>query len=308
MDRLHPTRAVEAVREDPRLLGQVLDAYGVVRFGEAAEVLLAYANDPSPPVRKAARKSFLAYVTGPPPKAVGKRLRLLGGGTGRAAAYLTYRERAARAIDHALALHAAHLLEEPCEERNESGVVDEQCEGRPLRNTQAYFAWLESERERKQKELVAAAVANPDPAAGVEALNRLLATDPHPTGALTISQFFVDRAVAARDAGKPALAGQLFRKAAMLRRSSDPDAADQLRQHALLAEAETPDLDSRGRAMLRAAAGQATTAPDDEADAPVPHAEVDSDPIQFGGKVAAISIVLFGLGLGFSPMRRKLLG
>src|SRR5690606_24621572 len=98
MDRLHPQRATAAVRDDPRRLSLVLHAYATVRPGEAAAVLLDFADVGDPVVRRAARAAFTAYVEGPPPQAERRTIRLLGGGTSTARAHLTHRQRAALAI------------------------------------------------------------------------------------------------------------------------------------------------------------------------------------------------------------------
>jgi hypothetical protein len=251
----------------------------------------------------------MAYVTGPAPKTVGRSVRLLGGGTGVRAAYLTYRERAARAIAEQIVLRAPELLEPPCEVRDEDGEIDEACEGQPLRHAEAYFTWLSDERARTQAERIQAALAEPDPTAGIEALNRLLAEDPEPVGAARIATFFAQQAHRERDRGEPAHAGQLYRKAAMLIRSADPARADRLHRDALLAEADVPGVSGPGRAMLHQAAAElGATVPAPPATQDVaPRAEIEADAGEVGGRIALATVLLFGLGLGFSPLRRRLL-
>ena len=246
MDRLHPARATEAVQSSPRLLARVLDAYAVRRPGEAADVLLRFADDRSLPVRTAARASFDAYVKGPAPKSAGRTVRLLGGGTGKALAYLNYRDRARLALRDTLGADAPDLLEEPCERVSEKGEVDETCERQPARHADAYFAWLDARRTRVQRETVDAALASTDRDAAADSLDRLIAQ-----GELAepqrVAAFFAEYATTLDD---PARAAALLRKASMLLRGADDTRADALHADALAMEASLEDIPRTGRLML----------------------------------------------------------
>ena len=65
MDRLHPSRAIEAASGERRLLADVLGAFAEVKDGEAAPLLLDYVDADAPGVRAAGRAAFEAYVVGP---------------------------------------------------------------------------------------------------------------------------------------------------------------------------------------------------------------------------------------------------
>ncbi|MCA9685693.1 MAG: hypothetical protein KC457_26185, partial [Myxococcales bacterium] len=69
MDRLHPQRALEAVSDNRILLAETLAAYGLLRDGEAAPLLLDHVDADPPGIRAAARAAFEAYVVGPLPTA-----------------------------------------------------------------------------------------------------------------------------------------------------------------------------------------------------------------------------------------------
>ena len=303
MDRLHPRRAVQAVREDPRLLAAVLQGYGASKMGEAAELLLEYVDDRTPAVRTAARQAFLAYVLGPAPKAKSRQVRLLGGGTGRARAYLTYRQRADQAIRDTLARQAPLLLEPQCELLRENGTTDEDCERAPQRHTESYFDWLDLQRALQQKAKVDAALAAADPVEGTQMLDRLLAEDPHPVEAERIAEFFAAQGERARADGQPGRAGQLLRKASMLLRPIAPERAASLHTAALQAEAEDPAVSAQGRAMLLEAAG--APAP---LQAPVQATVPQSiDRLSLLGRVGWIAGGFLFLGFASSLLRRRLI-
>lgn len=315
MDRLHPRRATAAVVGDPRLLADVLDAYGDVRVGEAAEVLVGLLDAPTPGVRRSARAALMQYVTGPPPKARRRTIRLLGGGTGRARAYLTYRQRAGLAIAERLAEAAPELMEPPCEEPPEGRTLRpaqiEACQQRPHRHVVAYLEWLDAHRAAQRTAKVKAALAHADPPARVAALDRLLASDPELPERDRFVPVYRDAAVAALEREDHARAAQLLRKAAVL--ADDPGAAQRMRVTALLAEASVDGLDPSGRAMLVDTA--ASLAPrDPQVEAAVlrvqrPQSEGPPAPwravgLGFGGGLLGLGL----LGLVFAPLRRRAFG
>jgi len=261
VDRLHPRRAIDAVRSDPRQLARVLGAYGHARMGEAAEVLLEFADDRSPSVRASARAAFEAFVTGPAPKVAQRSVRLLGGATTTARAFLTYRARATLAIRERLETAAPDRVEPPCELYRE-GVLDPECEAQPLRLTQAYFAWLDEQRRARNEAILDEALASADPALAMAKINRMLAEDPELEGRERLIPFIRARAEALEAEGLRAEAAVEFRKAAMLARADDPGLADALTVRALLDEAESPGLEAHGREMLiRTAVERQPTAP-----------------------------------------------
>lgn len=262
MDRLHPTRAIEAATRDPELLSRVIAAYGFALRGEAVKEVLRFVDAPGREVRAAARVAWLSYVAGPAPKTRSRTIKLLGGGTGHAQAYLSYRERARLAILAELTAHAPDLLEPPCEERREDGSIDTQCQAQPLRLTLALFDRLDRARDAADAEALAAALASTDEDDGVRRIDALLAADgtiPEPAKVAAFLERVARRAVGD---GRIARAAQLFRKAAMVVADRDPALGRRLRVQALLAEASVDGLAPEGRAMLLRTA--ATLQPDDE--------------------------------------------
>jgi hypothetical protein len=261
MDRLHPARAVIAVRDDPRLLAAVLDAYAIVRPGEAASVLLELVDAPSPIVRSSARRAFEAYVTGPAPKSVSRTVRLLGGGEGRARAYLSYRQRATLALRELLQARAPDLLEPACDGESPASE-EEDCEVAPERWTLAYYAWLDQRRDEEEIAQIEAALAADDPTETTRRLDRLLAVNPQLARVDRLVPFYQQVAQEAFAQADPTRAARSWRKAAMLIEPTDPELATQLRVRALLAEASEATLDVHGQRMLLETAR--ALAPDDE--------------------------------------------
>ncbi len=309
MDRLHPARATEAAKASPRLLAEVLRAYGTRRPGEAASILLGFCDDRSARVRAAARASFDAYVTGPAPKSAGRTVRLLGGGTGKALAYLNYRDRARLAIIERLTEQAPELLEPECEVMSETGKLDTHCEQQPARHAKAYIGWLDERRAKAQQIAIDAALANANPDAGAEALDRLIAqgdlAEP-----VRVAVFFAEHAGNLRDE-TPKRAAALYRKASMLLRDQDGDRSAALHAEALAVEASLEDLPRTGRLMLidralevrddaglRASRAALASAPAFEASA--------IGRVRLWAGAGLITAVLLACGLLGGPLRRRL--
>ena len=249
-DRLHPSRAIEAVAGDRRLLAEVLRAYGQVRDPEAAELLLARVDADAPGVREAAREAFGAYVTGPLPRVRRKSVRLLGGRTTTRKAQLSYRESARLAIRERLASEAPERLEEACALFRSGGLVDRECERQPERLFTAYLAHLDGRRLARRDVRVAEALAHPEPEAGAAMLDTLLTDGTELADPGLIAPFYVEVAAAAEARGEPARAAQLLRKSAVLLAEADPQRSRELSVDALVLEAEMPGVDPGGAAML----------------------------------------------------------
>ena len=263
MDRLHPPKAIAAVRDDPRLLADLLAAYAVVRTEEAAAPLLEHVDAAIPRVRAAAREAFLAYVRGPAPRAERKTLRLLGGHTTEAPARLTHRDFARLAIRERIAAEAPDLLEAECKPITQDGQRDRSCEAQPERLAVAYFARIESARRTREQAQVDDALAQPDRAATVAMLDALLADNPELEMRAQLVPSYEAAADEAEASGDRRRAAGLLRKSAALLGLADPDRGTRLRLRALLVESEIDELPAQGRAMLLATAE--SLAPDDPA-------------------------------------------
>lgn len=309
MDRLHPARATDAVRTTPGLLGLTLTAFGTAKVGEAAAVLLRYVDDGSPGVRQSARQAFLEYVTGQAPRVASRKVRLIGGGTGTALAYLTFRERARVAIRDRISEQAPDLLEPECTVMREDGKgVDKTCERQPARLAAAYFAWLDTERERTQNARIDAALASGDPELASGQLNRLLAENPELAGRDRLADFFASRGEAFLIAGEPAKAAATLRKAAMLWRVQDPKRAQRLHAQALKVEASLPGLPAAGREMLTARALELDPSFEPPKLEPASPDVVGKavDRLRVAGGMGLVCVVLLAFGLAGSPLRRRL--
>jgi hypothetical protein len=263
MDRLHPRKAIAAVRDDPRLLADLLAAYGVARLDDAAAPLLEHVDAPIPRVRAAARAAFLAYVEGPPPRTEHRTVRLLGGRTGDGPARLNYRDFARLAIRERVAADHPDLLEPECRPITQAGTRDRACEAQSLRLATAYFARLEAHRRAREQAQVDAALAASDRAATVAILDALLAENPELEMRAQLVPTYEAAADEAEAAGDRRRAAGLLRKSAALLAAEDPGRSDRLRLRALLVEAEIDALAPEGRAMLLATAE--ALAPDDPA-------------------------------------------
>ncbi len=274
MDRLHPSRALDAVSDDRELLADTLLAYAEARDGEAAPLLLDWVDADAPGVRRAARTAFGDYVTGPMPKIRRKAIRLLNGHTSTQRAELSYREHARLAIRERLSKQDADLLEPECELWLPGGIIDANCERQPERLFRAYVERLDERRLARRDALVTRALSNKDRAAGAAMLDTLLTDGSDPVEPALIAPFYVEVASDAEAAGDPVRAAQLLRKSAMLLADTEPARARALTVDALVLEARADGIDSAGKAMLlktardlapdNPAVGAALTALDDE--------------------------------------------
>lgn len=263
MDRLQPGKAMAAVSGDPRLLAELLAAYGVVKPDDAAAPILGHVDAAIPRVRAAARAAFLAYVSGPAPRPERHTLRLLGGRTSDGPLRLTYRDYARLAIRERVTAEAPDLLEPECRAITEAGQRDRACEGQALRLAEGYFARLTTHRRAREQAQVDEALAQTDRAAMLAQLDALLADDPELPMREQVVPAYEAAADEAEHAGERARAAGLLRKSAALLAGLDASRADRLRLRALLLEAEIEGVSAQGRAMLLATAHE--QAPGDDA-------------------------------------------
>jgi tetratricopeptide (TPR) repeat protein len=102
LDREEPGKAMAAAATDEQLSAEILRAYQDTKFRQAVNVVLDYVDHVSPAVRRAARDTWMSYVTGPPPPPAPKRRLQLPGGryTDKPEPlWLTYRELAEVELD-----------------------------------------------------------------------------------------------------------------------------------------------------------------------------------------------------------------
>jgi hypothetical protein len=254
MDRWIPERAEAALATEPRRLAALLDVWGEARNGNAAAIMLAHADSRVPKVRDAARRAFSSLVDGPPPKTVSRRVRLLGGGTGQAQAFLNYRQRAGIAVREALARTDSSLIEAPCEPAVPGTPLDPHCDAQPSRHAASLFALLDARREAQSKAAIDAAMATGGQS--LAQLDRLLAERPELGDEPRVAAAYRHGAAEALGRGDALAGAALSRKAAVLLGTRDPEAADTLRVQALLAEADSGAVPPLGREMLLRTAAQ----------------------------------------------------
>ncbi len=314
-DRLHPPRAIEALRDDPPVLTALLEAYGIARRGEAAGYLLDFFDAPGPEVRAAARNAFLSYVVGPPPRAKKKKLRLLGGGTKEGRGALDYRQLATISIRERLEKDAPELLEEepPCDIHLPDGTTDQSCIEQPMRLTRAYIDWLDARRVAHEEAVIGGALVAEDREAAIDHLDTLLVMGTTRDYGPTLAPVFVEgaeRAVARRDFPR---AAQLLRKSARLVDATDPSRGEQLRAAALRYESAAPGLSPQGRAMLLHAAFDLRPE-DPELRAALAEHEAEAraaQPVPTTPLFEGLGLVALGLliaGAAGVPIRRRIYG
>lgn len=250
MDRLHPSRAIDAVADDRRLLADTLAAFAITREGEAASLLLDWVDADAPGVRAAARKAFEAYVTGPAPQIRRKEIRLYNGHTSTQRAELSYREHARLAIRDRVNKQAPDLIEPECQLWLAGGLIDHECERQPERLFSAYLGRLDERRLARRDTIVAQALSHSDRRAGAALLDTLLSDGSEPPAPDLIAPFYIAVAREAELGGDRARAAQLLRKSAMLLADVVPDRARDLTVDALILEARADEVDVAGQAML----------------------------------------------------------
>lgn len=270
MDRAHPRKALAASHDEPRRLVALLEAYAIARPGEAAAPILEQIDAALPRVRAAARAAFLAYVSGPAPRAERKIVRMLGGATGESSAQPTYRDLARVALTSRLAESHPELLSAACP--RERGKPLEACDAPLDQLARELFARLDAARAEREHRLIAAALAEDDKDAAIATLDALLADHPDLSARAELVPPYEAAAAAAVAAGDLARGARLYRKSAALLRESDPALSDALRGRALLAEAELAGTDA-GRQMLlesaaRISASDPAVAPEEMARSP----------------------------------------
>lgn len=299
MDRLHPRRATAAVRDQPDQLAAVLSAYGENKVGEAADTLLAFADDPSPVVRLAAREAFAKYVTGPAPTTQRREVRLLGGAVTHARAYLTYRERAEDAL-------IARL-----EPDQLASAYDPQTDAQATETLMnLYFDELDQARQSFVDRSIEDALTQPRLEQRAAALNRLLIERPTPEQLRRIVPVFIDYGREREAASDHTGAAAQFRKAAVLSAKLDPPTAKSLEVAALINEAFVPKLPLHGRHMLLETASE--VAPDDpriavalERSTRARQAEARTQVPPLWRPMALAAAILVSLALGLSLVERR---
>lgn len=255
LDRIDCVRPDRALKQgDLELRAEILHAYGEVRTPTAVSAVLSYADDSSELVRRAARWAMLRYVSGRPPKAVKRKLKLPGGReTDRARAlYLTYRQLATFALVQQLAEELTGAREGREVEAKRKALAEE-LEPRYL--AEQLFRLYDERREKAQRDELARAMAASRTGSLDQAIARfdaILAAHPfHPERA-SMAPFYFRKGRELLASGKLNEAQAILTKAIHL----DPDAGfvREARARRALAEALADrQLTSESEWKLRAA-------------------------------------------------------
>jgi tetratricopeptide (TPR) repeat protein len=171
LDRQDPAKALSAATSDEALLIAILDAFRVSKHREAVYAVFDYIDQDSPRVREAARKAWLGYVTGKPPKDAPKRKMVLPGGKlaeKETPMWLTYRELATEKLRKA----SEELLGEPI--ADEAKVDTEAVSRRVF----AHYDAIRDKREAEQWSQARGLAASGDVAGAVARLDQMLAVNP----------------------------------------------------------------------------------------------------------------------------------
>ncbi len=171
LDRQDPAKALSAATSDEALLIAILDAFRVSKHREAVYAVFDYIDQDSPRVRDAARKAWLGYVTGKPPKDAPKRKMVLPGGKlaeKETPMWLTYRELATEKLRKV----SEELLGEPL---GDDAKID--TEAVSLR-VFAHHDAIRGKRETAQWDEAKGLAAAGDVAGAIARLDQMLAVNP----------------------------------------------------------------------------------------------------------------------------------
>lgn len=213
LDRQSSDKALNAASGDTNLKIAVLHAFGKVRYRDAVRVVWKEINHHVPVVRKAARKAWMRYVSGKPPRPAPKRKLQMTGGEytpTKKKLWLNSREL------------ARVMLVEAYEKIFSKKARDSMSEETL---TKKLFAHFDAERSKRAEAAFLDAknqIANGNYAAATTVFDRILARDvDHPRRAEMAPAFLAHaRALAAKGEWRTAAAA--FRKANLL----DPAGAD----------------------------------------------------------------------------------
>ncbi|HET9990177.1 MAG TPA: hypothetical protein VFQ65_16720 [Kofleriaceae bacterium] len=187
LDRQEPQKALAAANGDEALTIAVLEAFEATHFREAVHAVWTKVDADSVRIRAAARKAWMAYITGPaPPPAPKKKLQLPGGKLTKKEKplWLTYRELADNELRKSLneLLHEDLPLEDPTlDDRDDDHHKSKTVKIDLVEKTNELFKFYDDARAKREGEAWAAAKSLADKgdiAGATTALDRMLAMNP----------------------------------------------------------------------------------------------------------------------------------
>jgi len=259
LDRLDCARPDRALKQtDQELQAETLHAYGEVRDPSAVSTVLAYTDDPSDRVRRAARWAMLRYVSGRPPRVIKRKLKLPGGRETEARAlFLTYRQLAFHALAQRL---AEELLRDSTRGRAEPPrleVLKRELteENEPRHLAERLFTHFDEKRQEALRKDFQQALALSKKGGGESAMARyeqLLAQDPYHPQREAMAPFYYERGKQLLERGQFSEASLMFTKALHLAPAA-PFVADAKGRRALAIVLGEKSVTSEEAWQLRAA-------------------------------------------------------
>ena len=214
LDRMDFNRAQRCLRKaPPRLRAEILHAYGEVRDPSAVSAVVEQTDSADDRVRHAARWAILRFVSGRPPLAVKRKLKLAGGReTQRARSlYLTYRQLATHALARRLVKELATKSKSPDELKKQL-----MSENEPRYLAEKLFAHFDRRRQRARHQEIASALElarKGDLKQALTAFDGILAANPQHPGRREMAPFYYQSGLSALEAGRLRKAHLLLSKA-----------------------------------------------------------------------------------------------
>lgn len=198
LDRQDPLKALNAATGNEQLQIAILDVFRETKLREAVFAVWTRVNDEAPRVRAAARKTWMGYITGKPPrKAPTKKIMMPGGKLTEKEKplWLTYRELA----DTQLRKAANELLHEDYPIEDEHRLDDKKVYVKKVtidlvEVTNRLFAYYDGERAKHDATQWGAAKAKADGgdlAAATTMLDRLIAVNPERAERAEMAKIYV---------------------------------------------------------------------------------------------------------------------
>lgn len=306
LDRLNCTRPDRVLRDAaPDLRAALLHAYGEVRDPAAVSQVLKYVNSDVVQVREAARWALLRYVSGRPPKAVKRKLKLAGGRETEQArsVYMTYRQLATRQLANTLARLKASRTGRSEKDLRKAYLAEME----PRHMAEKLLALYDQDRQDAQKKRLRAAIDLGNEGKLKQALSqfdRFLAINPYHPHRAIMAPFYLRQGQQLLKAGKKEAACLLFTKAAHL--APNQEVGKQARAARLYAEALLSDPRSVQREWkLEDAISLSTRSPLKPAGRALDKIQQDRrQRIYMAGGLS--SALVFGLLLGITFLWRRL--
>jgi tetratricopeptide (TPR) repeat protein len=197
LDRQDPIKALAAAVGDDALQIAILEAFREVRHREAVHAVWMYVDASSANVRAQARKTWMDYITGPPPPpAPRQRLKLPGGKETKfpKPLWLTYRELADNELRKAAntLLHEDYGIDEAAIDDREKTVKAQPIDLVDVTNR--LFAYFDGERKKRdaaQWDTAKKKFDKGDVAGAAQLLDQLIAATPDRAERVEMAKVYV---------------------------------------------------------------------------------------------------------------------